>query len=208
MQHSPRCVAIFGRTGSGKSTYAKKMVNDPARQALVVFDPQAEYHLPQFRDLSDLKDAMRNQWQRGFKLSYVPEGDPIVELHRLSDLIWQVQAPYQAGRMRRELSLFIDEANLGYPARGLPNDARMIERVTLQGRHRGINMVCISQRPPLVSPNYRGQVGEWVIFPLSTKADRKAITENIGEQYEPQITGLKDHQCLIWRQGQVQIGHN
>ena len=209
MTSQPECKLIVGRRGSGKSTYAKRLVNDPDRRAVVVFDPMGEYHLPQLRNLLDVKQWLRNRWRSGFKVSFVPDpdADMLAECHRLAELLWQGQAPYGNG-LKRRLTFIVDEANIAFPVTGLKAGQRAMQKLTLQGRHRGIEMALITQRPSLVSKDYRGNCSEFVIFPLTNKDDQKAITTFIGDGHANELANQKDHNYLLWRPEGVQKGHN
>ena len=62
-----------------------------------------------------------------------------------------------------------------YPNKpGLP---AALNRVTLQGRHRGINLLVITQRPSRISTDLRGQATQLNVFQLPGPHDRRAVEE-------------------------------
>ena len=67
-------------------------------------------------------------------------------------------------------------------------------RATLQGCHRGLEIIWISQRPVLVSADFRGKVAETYVFTLSVGHDLAAITEVYGREHHGPIRALQNHQ--------------
>lgn len=195
-------VTIFGRRGTGKSTLAAGLLQD--RRRVVVFDPQWEYgRFEPVETVAELAEAMVTDWT-GFRASYRPdgEGDLIAQLHEVAAAIWKVQAGFQAGTSTLEMTLAVDEANLSYPASQLPRDQRGMQRLTLQGRHRGVSLVAISQRPALVSADLRGNADRSFIFALSSVDDREAVSRQYGREHLPAITGLPLYKYIEFREGQ------
>lgn len=168
-----RVTCIYGSTGSGKSTLAKALLK--GRPKVVVFDPMGEYRGRGWtvcRDIAGARRAMVAQWSKSaIRVSLsCPEGDEKTAA-ALANLCWQAQANFP--RDPRPLTLVLEEANLAYPNRqNLPPG---LKRATLQGRHRGINLLVITQRPALVSTDLRGQATQINVFQLPGPHDRKAV---------------------------------
>jgi DNA helicase HerA-like ATPase len=203
------CIAIWGRRGAGKSTLAKKLLGGHRR--VIVFDPMGEYALRGFRVCGSLEAVLRvlkANWSRGFRIAYVPSGDFPRMLHGLATLIWHAQAPYQTGADRRELLFVVEEMNLGYPATKLRADYSGMTKITLQGRHRGISIIGISQRPAGVSADFRGMVAQTYVLPLSTALDLRAVTDVYGREHDRALRALRPHAWLRFLDGQVIAGKN
>lgn len=204
------CIAVYGRRGSGKSTRTKSMIGGHKR--VVVFDPQGEYGgLPGFRrctTLAGVLGAVKAGWRSGFRVAYMPRGDFPRMLHGVCRMLWVAQAPYERGQDRRKVLLVVEEMNLAYPAARLPSEFYGMSRAVLQGRHRGIEIIGVTQRPALVSADFRGQVAETYVFPLSTSHDFKAVCEVYGKEHEPALRALEPHRFLRFVDGQVKPGRN
>lgn len=171
---------IFGRRGAGKTTLARKMTRD--RRRLVVWDPLAEWgRLPDLvavDSLAELRDAMRRRWRLGFRLALAPPGrDLPAELDALARFLWAAQEPFPGCP---ELALVVDEANLGLPVHRLRAGLWGMSRAVLQGRHRGLAVLAISQRPALVSMDLRGQAHRVAAFALPAGPDLGALRPIFG----------------------------
>jgi hypothetical protein len=204
-----RCLTLYGCRGSGKSTRAKQLLKDHPR--VVAFDPMAEYAEHGFKQVTTIegvRDALKAGWSRNFKISYVPNGDMMSRLHHLSELLWHVQKPYGDGLDSRKVLLVIEEANMGFPNQKMPPQYFGAQRLVLQGRHRGIGIMAITQRPALVSADLRGNVDEVYVFQQSQQLDINAITGVIGKEHETAIRALKAHEFLHWNRGTVVKGKN
>lgn len=205
-----RCLTLYGCRGSGKSTRAKQLISEHAR--IVAFDPMAEYAeergFIKCSSLIEVRDALRKNWNKNFKIAYVPNSDMMSRLHHLSELIWHVQAPYGAGKDSRKILLIVEEANMGYPNQKMPPQFFGIQRLVLQGRHRGVGIMAITQRPALVSADLRGNVDEVYVFQQSQQLDINAIMGVIGREQESAIRALKPHEYLHWNRGQIVKGKN
>jgi len=174
-------VCIFGRRGSGKTYLARRLVAGARR--LVVWDPLGEWSrsrdLVAVDGLTGLRAAMRRRWRLGFRLALVPGGAELPRsLHALAAFLWAAQAPYPACP---GLALVVDEANLGLPAHRLGADLWGMSRLVLQGRHRGVALLAISQRPALVSMDLRGQAHRLVSFALPAGPDLAAMRPLLGQ---------------------------
>ena len=176
MDHRVECV--YGATGSGKSTCAKALLKD--RPKVVVFDPMGEYGGRKgwisARTIEDAERAMARQWARGpVRVAYVCPSGREDEAAALADLCWRAQGRFPADP--RPLTLVLEEANRAYPNKRLPPSAAALDVVTLQGRHRGISLLVISQRPALISTDLRGQATRLNVFQLPGPHDRRAVDE-------------------------------
>jgi hypothetical protein len=205
-----KCTAVYGRRGSGKSTLVKGLIRHCRR--LVVFDPMGEYaRLPGFRGAATVREiqaGLARAWDRGFRLALVPERNHEMALHALSDLLWKVQVQYDAGRDDRKITLVVEEMNLGFPNRPTRPGRDAFQRLILQGRHRGIEIIGVTQRPALVSPNFRSNTAESYFFALEDEADINIVMRKIGRARAAEYRALPNHTYLHVAGGQVIKGRN
>ena len=192
MRKDATITAVYGRRGTGKSTLVKSILRDRSR--VVVFDPTGEYArlrgYAAAATIAAVRDHMKQGWKRGFRIAYVPRWDHIGELHDLTEFVWAAQAPYDDGRDHRQVTLVVEEANLAMPASQLPRDKGGIVRAILQGRHRGIEIIGVTQRPALVHPNFRGNAAETWLFALEDYNDIGTVRRWLGDGVADQLKGL------------------
>lgn len=112
------------------------------------------------------------------------------------------------GQDEWQITLVIEEMNPGYPAQALPAHFHGMARVCNQGRHYGVNVIGVTQRPALVSATFRGNISEAYIFPLSWGEDKNAILQMLGREHADGLTRLQDYRCLHWRNGHVTEQNN
>lgn len=200
-------VQVFGRRGAGKSTRVKELIRDTRR--LVVFDPMGEYArargFTRCDSVRQVRDQLARRWRRGFRLALVPARSFERCLDSLAALIWLAQAPYEDGRAP-QVTMVVEEMNLGYPNRS--NRPEHFTRLVLQGRHRGVGMVGVSQRPALVHPDYRGNAIETYLFALADHRDIDAVRGLVGRAREAELRALQVHEYLYVCGGQVLKGRN
>lgn len=196
---------VVGRRGSGKSTKVKSMIAHKSR--VIVFDPQDEYSEAGFTHgkTGDLLRAyLAERWDGEFRAAYVPPANrETMALDVLAKFILQIQEPYRADQDDRQITLVIEEMNLGYPVQALPAHLDGMARICNQGRHYGVNVIGVTQRPALVSTTFRGNISEAFIFPLSWGEDKGAMLQMLGREHADQLNQLLDYHCLHWRNGQV-----
>ncbi len=201
-----RCIAVYGRRGSGKTTLVQSLLADCQR--VVCFDPLGQYarefRWPGAASLQQVHSLVQMGWRDGFRIAYTPAMDYVGALHSLSLYLWHAQEPYDRGRDRRKLVLVVEEMNLSYPARQLPSDLGGFPRLVLQGRHRGIEIIGVTQRPALVSADFRGMVAESYVFPLGWDEDRRVF----GRSLAPAIGALANHHYLRVVDGRAEPGEN
>lgn len=137
--------ALFGARGQGKSTQAKFLIASRRPARLLIFDPMAEYaaHGVLCSTLAELNAKARAG--ASFALRYVPaRGTEKATVARFDALC---SIAYDLGG----LTLLCEELQLvTRPAWAPP----AWSDCTLRGRHRGLSIIGLSQRPASVDKNF------------------------------------------------------
>lgn len=206
-------VGVWGRSGSGKSSYVKKLIK--ARKRLVIFDPLAEYgsemrirsveHVA--RDSLDrVRQAMIDDWG-GFRLAYVPPADKEpAALSALCKLLLAAQQPFKDGeRGAKGLTLVVEEMNLSFPVSGGAQKCPGFANVCSRGRHYGIEVVGVSQRIAEVATRFRNNCTETVVLAQKGPRDLDAAAAELGGN-RGAVAGLKNLEYLHERHGEVTRG--
>jgi len=194
-----RITTVYGATGSGKSHLVKGALARARR--IIVFDPQHEYGSVCGGEIvsnaGEMIEAMAGD-MRGFKVAYQPKGeaDMVEQLHTVACALWDWQdvVPGTA-------TLVIEEANRGYPNEKVPAKLRGMQKLVLQGRHRNIQLVGISQRPALVNPDLRTNAGRVVLFRLADYSDRQTVGRMFGPNYISNVSVLQDRESISFING-------
>jgi DNA helicase HerA-like ATPase len=204
------CIGIYGRRGSGKSTLAKSLIKPMKR--VIVFDTLGEYvrelGYERCETVSHIRDGMRAGWKRGFRLALVPGGALPERFHNLAAFVWDARAPYDGDRDLDHLTVVVEEANLAIPNRQFPSGKDGALRLALQGRHRGIGLITVSQRPALVNADVRSQAGTVYFFGLTDPLDCGAVDAFAGRGWGRKARELEPHAYLKVDNGLITLGSN
>lgn len=171
-------VAVVGASGSGKSSYVKRLLKDCRR--IVIFDPKGEYQqegVPSYSTIKEIQAEMMKSFG-SFMLAYVPPaGREARALNRLSHLCMKAQEPFEGAARAPELVLVVEEMNLSFPVHGAEANAPAFADICSRGRSRYIEVIGVTQRFAEVSMRFRGNLSECVIFRQSAPRDIKAAAE-------------------------------
>jgi DNA helicase HerA-like ATPase len=175
-----RRIGVWGRSGSGKSSYVKKLLKSQKR--LVIFDPLAEYgqalHVRTVEhrarnSLDEVRQAMIANWA-GFRVAYVPPAGK--EAAALS-----AQQPFKDGkRGAKMLTLVVEEMNLSFPVAGGAQKCPGFADVCSRGRHYGIEIIGVSQRIAEVATRFRNNCDETVVLAQKGPRDLDAAAAELG----------------------------
>jgi hypothetical protein len=139
-----------------------------------------------------------------WRVAYTVAGDHVGELHKLSVYLWNAMAPYETGRDRKMLMLIVEEMDLSVPNHRLPRGSEGFKQLTLQGRHRGIEIIGVTQHPAQVPVWFRISCPERYVFAVGLE-DHGIM----GTRYRDQVAALTTHHYLRFDQGgQVTHGEN
>lgn len=181
-------VAVLGASGSGKSTYVKRTIAK-GHPRLMIWDPLAEYQ----GEITDrVTDALAMLRQAKFRCVFRPSPDPAVRTVQF-DLL--CRASLAAGR----LTLVIEELRfVTTPSRAPLGWAQ----VCLTGRHKGLKVYGLSQRPASIDKDFLGNCTAIRTGRLAYPEDVKAVSRAMGGHVS-EIQALKP---LHWLEKDMTTG--
>lgn len=187
---------ITGMSGSGKSVLARAMVRRAPHRRVIVCDPTMDWRTetswPAFNGVGQLARyfADPNPPQHVIVTVY----DYPAEAVTLASWCMKAQAGFMHGRHRLRLLLVLDEASGAMPSRGSLDPALkgLIER----GRHYGIDVVAITQRPSQVHADMRSNSGLRCYLPVGDEIDWKPVRDHIGREGEARVKALPPFTAL------------
>lgn len=195
MSHDASITVIVGMRGSGKSTLAVsriRAVNHP----VIVIDPTGNWAkdlgVEPTTSLRAVAGKIDQYWRSNFRIVFVPHKDqsPTAMLHHLANLIVEAQAGYKAEAHTRQIEIVVEEANLFYPSKGLTKQEQGFTFAILQGRHWGINITAITQRPQLISTNLRGNAVVTYCLALADDRAINSVLEQCGAKHKATLQDL------------------
>lgn len=199
-------VAVVGASGSGKSSYVKKLLKASPR--VVILDVMDEYKAEGFKpctSIAQLQDEMRKSFNK-FRLAYVPpSGNEAQALNRLSHLCLAAQKPFKGERKGSQLTMVIEEMNTCFPVHGGEAKAPAFAEVCSRGRHSYIHVIGVSQGLAEISTRFRRNLTECVILRQQGGNDIAAAANATGAT-KAQITALRNLQYLVSKQGEISHG--
>jgi len=156
-------IIIFGKTGSGKSYHAKKIISGFSR--VVILDPMAEYEGGLiFDDFESLTNYYLENTPEDFKFICRFTND--MDINFLFKMLFEV----------KDLLLVCEEAEIYIsPFSKQGNFLRLIR----YGRHSEISLLLIARRTAELSKDVRAQVTKLVSFE-QTEPDDLANMEKLG----------------------------
>lgn len=192
-------IGLFGASGSGKSFKAKTLIKDLKR--VIIFDPLGEYAGKKFFNLPELKKAIVKNLAGGFRFVFVPPyGGEVAALDDVSKFL--IKLNLQTFGVK--VTLCVDELDLSFPSGIRQRNAKhAFGFLCLRGRHLGINLVGVSQRPAQVDVAFRANLSAVYYFRLAEPADMETALKNLGRAYAEDLRGLQDRQYLYKKGGEV-----
>lgn len=174
-------VALLGMTGSGKSYLAVRLAQVRDWVIFIRTKPDTN-RLPGFVRIRSIDGI--NRWRGGHWLLEPTHDRQRYEIARALDMAWR-----EGG-----WTVFIDE--LWYVDRKL-GLTEYVDRLTTQGRSKGITVVTGVQRPAWVSKFAFAESLHFFVFRLigRTKSaiDIKAVRDMLGEEAALEVMGLDGH---------------
>ncbi len=171
-------VGLFGCSGSGKTTKAKKLLTNVRR--LIIIDPQREFMdnptttAKKATSRAEFIAILKSNFLKSnFAIIYCPKNLSSLkdDVDFIAKYIYGLQSAYGKGHFAK-ITLFIDEAQEAVPSgtyqKNPDNGVLLLARM---GRKRGINLVIVSQRLNTVDINLRANLSDIFIFQLRELSD-------------------------------------
>jgi len=192
-------LAFLGKTGSGKTYAAKRLVWDPLDR--VIFhdwkdQENEDLNAPVLRSLDDVHEALfaEKEEERLYKFAYVPDPttDDYEEWEELCRLVFE----------KGDFHLMGDEIK-GIYQKG--NSVRPItdhhEAIMTRGRSRGVGITNVSQRPKKIPMEVISEAEHLFAFRLNLSDDRDRIGEVVGDEHKDQLADLTTGEFLYHYEG-------
>ncbi len=185
--NSDEHVAIFGMTGSGKTTFVKKLYGGLKAGHVVVLDVK--------HDISDLPDAViindENEINKylkdGYNIIFRPKTNRPEIYDKVADVVFN----------RGNTILVLDEAVEVIPEGALTDS---FKRIFIRGRSRRAVCWFLTQRPALISKTAISQAVHTFTFALIQIHDKKAVCVNIPLDID-EFNLLRQYDFFHFRQG-------
>lgn len=176
-------VAAIGASGSGKSGWVKAQLRRQNPRRLIVFDPQDEYGEfgEVFRDRAALADAVIAAGARGDLRAVFQPGGNLSEYVGKFD--WLCRLAYAWGGCTVVADELGDVTKAGWAPDGW-------SLVTRKGRHKGLRIFGLVQRPALTDKTFFGLATMIHCGRLNYAADVKVMADVLGCE-GAQIVGMK-----------------
>jgi len=180
---------ILGKRGSGKSTLARELVKDGPR--LIIYDSTGHDYAEGviITDYDALLDYLIRQEQKTFRVTYKP-------LHSERDFEPVCKIIKRLGNV----SFLVDECDLYATPAFTPENFLWILKI---GRHKDIEVVCISRRPAEMSRNITAQAEQFFIFRTTEPRDI-AYLKGFVDGAE-KIISLDNYEYLWYNKGMEKI---
>lgn len=171
---------VIGKTGCGKTTLAKFLIEDYTKPYSVTWNPKGSDNVYEWKQrhvdtLSSLYDDSEDKRYR--RLVYTPHPTVAEEFNNQNEFFYWI---YE----RKNTRLYIDEATaIVYSANKVP---RFLLAVLNRGRERGISTLTATQRPSGVPMNILSESEHYYVFKTNLPQDKKRIEEITGISVEDQ----------------------
>lgn len=172
-------VCLFGRTGSGKTTLAKRILSS-ATFRWAALDPKHDLSIPGIPVVSKFNEDLDRQIIRVpfDENEYFAWDDAI-------DGVWE-----NGNRI-----LYVDETTLLTPPRSL---RASLGRAIRTGRSRGVGVWCASQRPKDLPSAVFTEAEHFFVFQLTFKADREKVCSFTTDAISDALPKLRNHDYVYY----------
>ncbi|MBL4791256.1 MAG: hypothetical protein JKY60_20165 [Kordiimonadaceae bacterium] len=186
-------IGLFGKSQSGKSTMMDRILRGQPR--VILFDAlparaenASREGYVKIETMIELQEAVRRNYETGFRYWFKPENDEdflVLALSDLSKFMIDHQDQYAAKyglKNIADLVFAVDEMADCYPNHALPKKLNGFSKMCRSGRHSRIHLIGATQRPAEVGTKFRGQLEKRIFFTLTEPADLRAIADIGGAQ--------------------------
>lgn len=201
-------IGIYGRKDCGKTTLLKEIL--AGRDRVIIYDTNGEHQCPIIvDDLARVLEAVKANWQRGFRISYRPAGKHhVAHLGELADLCRQIQEPNQKElQVIPTLTLVVEEIHFGFGSRVNPDDHPFGDLCSISA-HKWIDIIGTSQRLSEVSTRFRGNCTRAYFMSQLEAVDIDAACRNLGRDRYEEIRALPRFEYLCNDGGEIRRGIN
>lgn len=187
-------VCLCGRSGRGKSTYQRQLVNAWPADFVFIFDHKDEFKnkagFHQCRTWAEA-DAALAQFRRVNFKPLAPIETP--EQLRAAFREWAGVVLNVCRELPGRKLIVADEMGQLLPKAKTDFDSHPVCIMGTTGREFGIDLLCATPRPANLLPEFRGQISQWVFFQQSL-GWIGPLAEELGEDF----AAVKDLQVGEW----------
>lgn len=178
---------ILGKRGSGKSTLLKELVKKGGYKRVIVVDTLGEHGEGRriVRTPTGLIGAVKT---KAFNVA-------VQFVKATEGFRWACDVAYAVG----DLALVVEEADFYITAWRAPE---CFEKLVRYGRHRGVEMICVSRRPPDLWRNLTANADYLCVFRTTEPRDIRYLQEFMGEA-ALRLKVIKEFEYLRWHNGEV-----
>lgn len=202
-------ISIFGSRGSAKTTKLKELLNDPKRKRVFIYDLKNEYRFKKIRGQKALWKFLKANWNKPFKISYVPEAletpDHIIELSNICYALAKAQQNDEAKGVGNNITIVVEEMSVTAPNYKYPNGQGGFPYCVNVAREWGVEVIGVSQRPAQANTDFRGNATDSYYFALSKKLDVDAVRGEIGKHADD-LKSLQVGEYIRFHRGNITRG--
>jgi len=182
MNQQAKINMIFGKRGSGKTTKVRELTRTFRR--VLYYDTLGRDYSDGVicETLTELKAFWRRCYQGAYRLVYRP-ADPEGDFPAVCELV------FAAG----EMAYVVEEADLFFQQGSTcPEFRNLIQR----GRHAGVEMYCVTQRPKGFGRLLTSQTEKFYLFSTREPDDLRYFRDRCGDAVAARLPDLPKFQCI------------
>lgn len=168
---STEVTAIWGSRGSGKTTLARKLIEEAKIPLAVIIDP-----------ISD--DGCRTAGQVASAIE-AGQGRVVLSSPARKTILDTIYLAYAASTKARPVYLVCDEAPAYFD-----RTTEALNKIMFQGRHRAFGMLILGQRPTAVDAQIRSQAAVTYWMRLGDFRDQQTAAQALGPDRARQLSAL------------------
>ncbi|MBD3196326.1 MAG: AAA family ATPase [Candidatus Lokiarchaeota archaeon] len=181
METNPQILMIIGRRGSGKTTLAKKIIDELSNCVILDFFNEYESEI-EIYDSEEFIDYVIEQ--KGINKKFVSKINDDDENMYVSDFSYQVG----------DTTIIFEEVfrfcNRHYIAPEL-------QRITFYGRHKNVKSIIIGQRPAQINRDILSQADSFIFFKLTDSRDLNFIEQRFSKETSELVKSLDKYEYVF-----------
>lgn len=177
---------ILGKTGSGKTTLARRFVRTLPR-ALIFDNGFSEFPAVHFTDIKELHEYLAIVGSKGgnFRAGFTPTAAEFGMIFTWALELGNAEA----------VTLVLEECDR-FPT---PECKTQFQEVMQRGRHYGVNVLALTTFPYSVDVDLRRQATEIYSFRQHEPRDLKWLSDVMAGDILDEIQGLQDYEYIRWQ---------